>query len=494
MSRRRPVLATLVVALACLLGAGAMASSAGADGAPFVLQAGRSVADAFGYQPDYPVNVPAFDSHNVPAIRSRNASQDATSFVARLEGGVWVQHDFIAALRAAYPGFVGTVSGGGWGTDWITFDDQDRAYSALTIRLAGGGLRNVLLYSVDDCATWRVAELPFGGDIPSTDWRSGGNVAMEHFVGHNDLHGPPFIAVWRQVAAWSGTWSSRNQLYVLQPYWDGDQLVIPAPVFVTDQFPGLIQSAGGSSFAVTDGEVTHFIYAKLTPLNSKSTPIYAATYSQTTGTVGPSTFVASSSRANDVHHTPGICIDSQGYLHVITGAHNGAFRYSHSLTPHSTAAWTMPLPVCASGYRIKGSSAAGQARQTYLSFVCGPDDTLHIVFRQARCGVDTYFGGGSYFALSYEQLRPGGAWTQPVVLIVPPKRGYAIYYQKLAIDHLGRLFLTASYYADNDPVWTRGYRRYVNRMTIMSDDGGGTWRLATTADFAAGITAPAPGS
>lgn len=482
----------LVFALAGLLGGGAIASAATADGAPFIFQAGRSVADLFGYRPDYVVNVPAFDANNVPAIRSRNASQDDTSFVERLEGGVWVRHDFIAALRAAYPGFARTVSAGGWGTDWIVFDDQDRAYSALTVRLDDGSLRNVLLYSVDQCATWRVAQLPFGGDVPSTDWRSGGNVAMEHFVGHNDLAGPPFIAVWRQVAAWSGTWSSRNELYVVQPYWDGGRLVVPPPVFVTDQFLGMIQNAGGSSFAVTDGDVTHFVYAEVTPLDSKSTPLFAATYSQATGTVGPSTFVASSSRSDDVHHTPGICIDSEGYLHVITGAHNGAFRYSRSLTPHSTAAWTVPLPVCASGYRTAGSSGAGQARQTYLSFVCGPDDTLHIVFRQMRRMVDPYFGGAAYSALSYQQLRPGGAWTQPRVLIVPPKPGYSIYYQKLAIDHLGRLFLTASYYPDDDPAWTRGYRRYVNRMTIMSDDGGATWRLATTADFAAGITTPAP--
>ena len=172
---RRRAIAVLVVCGTMLLAPAAMA----ADHSGHIdLKDGLTLAEQFGYAPEFRQNVVTFDANNVPAIRSRGASQDDTSFVHRLEGGAWVRHDFLEALRSAYPDFVGTIHAGGYTSDRVDFDEQGRAYSVLTIRLEEGDFRNVLLSSTDGCATWSVVELPFGNDTPRSDEIDRGNMAI----------------------------------------------------------------------------------------------------------------------------------------------------------------------------------------------------------------------------------------------------------------------------------------------------------------------------
>ena len=71
-----------------------------------------------------------------------------------------------------------TVGAGGLRSDSIVFDRQGRAYNPLTIRLADGTTRNVLMVSWDRCLTWSVYDLPAG------------EFAVEHWVGHNEIDGP----------------------------------------------------------------------------------------------------------------------------------------------------------------------------------------------------------------------------------------------------------------------------------------------------------------
>ena len=102
-----------------------------------------------------------------------------------LQDGTWQRLDFTGTLRASYPAMTGTVGAGGLRSDSIVFDRQGRAYNPLTIRLADGTTRNVLMVSWDRCLTWSVYDLPAG------------EFAVEHWVGHNEIDGPPFLAVWR---------------------------------------------------------------------------------------------------------------------------------------------------------------------------------------------------------------------------------------------------------------------------------------------------------
>ena len=467
----------------------APAAMATAEAGHIELKDGLTLAQQFGYAPEFRQNVVTFDADNVPTIRSRGASQDDTSFVHRLEDGAWMRHDMLEALQAAYPDFSGTVYAGGYASDRVDFDGQGRAYTVLTVRLEEGDFRNVLLSSTDSCATWSVLELPFGNDTPLLDDHDRGTMASEHDGGRL-LEGPPLIALWRQTGPWTGAWASLNEFYVAQPVWVGDELVLRQPVRVRTDFLGMVQAAGGASFAVTSGDQTYFVFSTTVNRGTLATSTYAATYYHSTNSVGPSTRVAGSRPANDCHVTPGICMDSTGTLHVVTGAHAWPFRYARSLAPRSTTAWSRTANVLTSGYRDRTTDADGVGKQTYLSLVCGPDDVVHVVSRQTRRNVDAHYRGQRYCALIHQALRPGQSWSAPDLIVVPPMSGYSQYYQKLTLDRLGRLFVSCSYFSRRDPPATRIFRRFHHRMVLISEDGGGTWRFATTADFLAGVVEP----
>jgi hypothetical protein len=487
-STSRIVVTTLVVLATLLLApAGALAHPGHID-----LQDGLSLAAQFGYRPDYRQHVVTFAPGNVPTIRSRGASEDDTGFVQRLEAGAWVRHDLLDALRDAYPDFAGTVHGGGYGTDRVDWDVDGRAYTVLTIRLDDdGGFRNVLMASADDLQTWQVIELPFGDDTPQSDPHDWGNVTAEH-QGAQPLEGPPLVAVWKQLGPWHGQWSSLNRLQVIKPYWSGGTLLLHSPVTVSDVALTLLQCSGGASFAVTHGAISYFVYATTVARGTGSTPTCVAAYDESNNSVGASKVIAKSRPANDLHCTPGIVADAAGTLHVATGAHGWPFRYTRSTTPWSIASWTRAINVMTSGYKSRKTDADGEGRQTYLSMVAAPDGSIHIVCRQVRRGVDAHFGGAPYDALAHTALAPGAkAFSTPDLVVVPPLTGYSQYYQKLTVDQLGRLFVSCSYFSRRDPPATRYFRRYHHRMVLISEDGGATWRFATTADFVAGVAPPA---
>ena len=442
----RFVIVTFIVLVALLL---APVAALAAVNGPLVLKDGLTLAQQFGYAPDYRQHVVTFAPGNVPTIRSRGASEDDTSFVERLENGVWVRHDLLDALRKAYPDFAGTVHAGGYGTDRVDWDADGRAYTVLTIRLDddGGGFRNVLMASADGMETWQVIELPFGNDTPLTDPHDWGNVTSEH-QGWKPLEGPPLIAAWRQIGPWWREWSSLNELQVIKPYWDGGALLLREPVSVSTVALPLLQCSGAASFAVTHGATSFFVYTTVVPRSTPATPTFVATYDATTNTATTGPLVAKSRPANNLHCTPGICMDSTGILHVATGAHVWPFRYARSLMPYSIDGWTRQVNVLTSGWKTRQTDADGNGRQTYLSMVCGPDDVVHIVCRQARRAVDEYFPGAQYDALVHTSLAPGAtAWSPADLVVVPPLAGYSQYYQKLTVDGLGRLYISCSYFS-----------------------------------------------
>jgi hypothetical protein len=460
--------------------------------ASFVLDPDAGPGEQFGYAPAYTRNVPTFDSLDRPYIRSRTSDRDYTSFVHTLGDLGWERRGFLPALRAAYPDFSATVGGGGGLSDRVVFDRYDRAYSPLRIRLRDGSSRNVLLVSLDLCRTWSVVPLPAGSFVTET------------WTGHNDLEGPPFLAFWSRTDYSAPRRSQWNTLWVTQPTFDGDRVVVPEPTLVTADSLGLSRISGGSSFAATVDGTTYFTWPGATPYDDDGVPIMIAAYDHATGTVGPPVELARVPADDDLHVKPGVCLDSQGYIHVVTGAHGGEFLYTRSREPlRVDAGWTDPEPVLDDGY-IDETTGEHEARQTYLSFVCDSRDVLHIVFRQWRRASDPYHWGESYGALSYQRKPPGRPWSKARVLVVAAHPGYSIFYHKLGIDHGDRLFLTLSYAGGdeiqdskdrrarwrilaNDEIQRGQYRR---RMLLVSDDHGVSWRLATTPDLAAGIDWP----
>jgi photosystem II stability/assembly factor-like uncharacterized protein len=481
----------LSVLVAAGMAAGATPSKAVGPSwqAPFVLQAGVGLSEQYGYAPSYTRNVPSFDASDRAYIRSRTSNGAATSYIHTLIGGRWTRLDFEAALRAAYPDFVGTVGAGGLRSERIVFDRQDRTYNPITVRLADDSTRNVLMVSWDHCRSWKVFELPAG------------DFTVEHWVGHNQIDGPPFLAFWRPSQLPQDTHrSQRFSLWVTKPRLEGQQLVIPRPALVTDECLGLSKDSGGASFAVTHGALTWFVWSEATARGSAGVPTFVATYDHATGMASAPQLLAVTRPANDPHNKPGICIDSRGFLHVVAGTHGTAVPYTHSLAPYAVDQGWAPLePVLDDGYVVDVASGEQVGQQTYNAFVCDSADTLHLITRQWRSGVDQYHPGQSYGALVHQSRPAGGVWGEPTLVVVAADSGYCIYFHKLAIDHRDRLFLSCSYNggaeirvakARSAGLAVLGRKettlgKYRRRMLLVSCDGGVSWRFAVDADLAA---------
>jgi hypothetical protein len=483
----------VAITVAALWLVAAPAAPAFGRDAPIRLNSHVSLARQFGYAPAYERNVPSFDAQNRPYIRSRTVAQDPARSVSRLRGGTFVRASLLTAVRRAYPRFVATVNGGGFVSEQVEVDAAGRLYTTLEIRLADHSLRNVLLYSMDGGRSWRLVTLPLRPRRTPYQTSSGAGVACEHLVGWNQRPGPPLIALWRPVQDWPGEFAARNELYIVQPRFEDGALVIPKPTLVSDRFLGMQLVAGGASFAATSGSTTFIVWAEVSPPGSPGAPTFVAAVDTQTGAVGAPTQVATARPANDDHDTPGICVDGAGMVHVITGSHNSAFWYTHSLAPLDVSGWSRPEQVLRSGYRTPTTDADGRGAQTYLSMVCTPDNALVIAYRQKRQGVDPAFSGRSYDPLSVQRLDPGGSWSPPRrVLFCTTHSGYTNYYQKLTIDRRGWLYLSLSYYRPDDwPRRDRRAHRYHHRMVLVSEDGGTTWRFARLADFVNGAAAPA---
>lgn len=301
---------------------------------PVPISTAESLLDQFGYAPDYQRHVPVFDAANSPVIRSRTASQHDTRYAEFLENGVWRRSVLDDVLRSAYPDFAGYLGAGGYTSDRVVFDTQGRLYTVVTIRLEEGEFRNVMLYSADRGGSWGVVELPFGEQQPYMDNANRGSFAYEMPTGQRDIDGPPFIAVWREIGDWRGAYATRNALYVTQPYWDDDEVVVPKPVLVTSRFLGMVRSVGGTSFATTVGEKTYFTWTQVRSLPTLGTPTYVGVYDHASGTVTQRVRAAYGHPINDNHCTPAMTIDSRGYIHLVTGAHNRPFRYTRSVRPY----------------------------------------------------------------------------------------------------------------------------------------------------------------
>jgi photosystem II stability/assembly factor-like uncharacterized protein len=494
-------------AAACLVLLGAVAPAAQAatprydpPTAPLVLRAGQTLGQQFGYSPHYVRNVPDFNQAQIvlpdqptipvgtPFIRSRGADLNRTSFVQTLVGGTWQRFGMLSAVRAwvvsnGLPAFTTTINAAGWDNQHVVFDTAGHAYTVFTIQLADGKQYNLLLSSADGCRNWSVAKLPSG------------EVTTELWTGHDQLDGPPFVLTWRLYKYHPSRTANYEYLYVTQPYWNEGQLIVPNPIQVTRNCFGVSAHSGGGSLAVTHGGKTFFVWGEID--NNKKdpgSPIYVAEYDHATRVISSKVLLGWTKPRNDEHNTPAITVDSQGYLHVVLGAHNGQLYYYRSQNPDTIVGWNGP-------YAIPGAVGA-----TYVGLVCDQNDTLHIVYRQSRQHSQypqdpAQYGKSHYGVLAYQQLLATSApigWSAPSVLIYPAGSGYTVYYQKLTIDPFGRLWLTASNLSGAELTrWRAGWRswrkrgrhgprppQYLHSLVMTCAEGGTTWHLASDADFA----------
>lgn len=421
---------------------------------PLVLKPYRHENEQFGYVPDYPVESEMyFDLENRPFTQTDGQ-------IRTWRDGCWMASDLRAAVRSAGPASQTAASHARPGTTKLAFDRDNDLYLPVTFESQAA-----LLHSIDGGRTFTAYGLGKGGAFD-----------IEQFSGHNVPDGPPPLL--RSVATASDPklkWRRICDLELFVSKKADGRLTVGDPILISRQSLGVGSHSGHPSAVVSRGSKVHIVWAEATDPNVRvpGVPTYVVTYDSRTSTLGKPVLVGYGAPPNDVHNRPCITMDSQGYLHVLTGTHGRPFHYARSLKPNDAhSGWTQAEPV-------------GEGlRQTYIGMVCGPDDTLHLIYRLWRNDPARFPSGSLFATLAYQRKRPDQTWEAPRILIVPAFSDYSVYYHRLTIDRQGRLFLSYDYWST---YWFYRTDHFGDRRAVMmSADGGETWKPAAARDFLQG--------
>ncbi len=432
-----------------------VAGKAPADGPlplPLILRPYEHENEQWGYLPQYPVESQVyFDLENRPYVSSG-------SILHVWNGREWERRNLSAIVRWADSGR--SVRSANALTPKIAFDRLNRVY--LIAQVDG---RPCLLVSRDGAKTFSAHELPRdGGDGRTFD--------LEVFTGHNVLDGPPPILRYSFLYADPKVfWRRLYRLELILAEDRGEDVVFGSPVTISESVLGHSAHSGSPSCVVSREDRVHVIWSEATDPAEKvpGAPTYVVTYDRAKKALGQRAFVGYGPPANDVHNTPSITMDSQGYLHTLGGTHGAPFPYARSLVPNDAGGGFTEPKVLGEGLQ-----------QTYIGLVCGRDDTLHAVFRLWKSREPPH--PLSIFATLSHQRKPSDqGWQPPQVLVIPPFSEYSVFYHRLTIDRLGRLFLSYDcwstyWFYRNDYPGTR-------RALLVSSDQGATWKLASNADL-----------
>ncbi len=418
---------------------------------PLVLKPYEHENEQFGYLPGYPLeNQVYFDLNNRPYVNTGSG-------LAYWDGDHWERCRLSQAIERRVPESLGR--GASAITSKVAFDRENHLYL-----LARVGQHAALLHSTNGGESFTAYELP-------GEHRSGQSFDIEQFSGHNVPDGPPPILRYTRTAVDPKLfWRRIHDLELILAEKRDGRIVFAPPIPISSNCIGLAAHSGIPSSVVSRDNRVHVTWAEASDPAEKvpGVPTYVVTYDRTTKTLGRPALVGYGPPANDIHNSPSITIDSGGFLHVLTGTHGRPFPYARSLLANDAGGgWTKPTVV------------GNQLRQTYIGMVCGPDDTLHIAYRLWRTGTEPH-PKSTYATLAYQCKRPGHAWEEPQILIVPPFSEYSVFYHRLTIDRSGRLFLSYDYWST---FWFyRNDHRGSRRALLLSPDGGRTWKLATDAD------------
>ena len=425
----------------------------------------------FGYRPAFTPGIACFDGQGRPYLRWEDVIQTPD------DAGQWLRLPFTAAPATLFPSWDGKFMQGYFADEHVVFDDAGDAYTTVNATRSSIG-RIFLLHSRDRCRTWKAYTVGLG------------YARLERRDGHTRLTRPPALLI--HDSGMRGV----LQLVLPEKRPDGTLDVSRSKVISEDSLLVSNHSGGGNS-VITLGDRVIVAFPGRTPLPGKEkagTPQYIVSYDLTTHRLSAPVLLGLGGHGPpDAHNLPVIAADSQGTLHAVLGAHHEPFLYTHSLQPGAIEdGWSEPVRIGTPKRR------AAEGSYTYVGLVCDPADTLHVVGRWA---------GDSYtFKLAYLRKKQGQPWEANRDLVIPFKGNYHVWYHKLTLDGRGRLFLNYVCRADtkrSDEVpsflrkWpTRppeGSFLTQSHCLLMSDDGGDSWRLATSADLLpAAATAPEP--
>ena len=403
---------------------------------PIVLKPYFHEQEQFGFSPDYPVsNQPYFNVDNTPYILSEN-------IVFSLQNGLW-NETLTDKLRGSI----------------VSFDSEGEVYL-----LGVENEKTNLLHSVDKGLSFKSYSIP---------GESGTSFDIEQFTGHNVSEGPPPVMKYRRTGAdKQHFWRRYGNLELLIPYKTKNGIEWEQPVLISDKCLGVSSHSGLPSSVVSHNDKIFIVWGEVTDVNISRDEIpgvhvYVRMYDKKSRKLTSPVLVGFGPPPNDTHNIPGITMDSDGYLHILTGTHGRPFQYARSLKPLSVSdGWTKAESLL--GSEIPYST------QTYLGLVADQENTLHTIFRYWQHNVEP-FPDTHYATLAYMSKKQGGQWSEPRILVQAPLSHYSNFRHRLTIDRKGQLFISYDYWST---YWFyRNDRKYIERTLLSSTDGGESWSL-----------------
>jgi len=409
---------------------------------PIVLKPYFHEQEQFGYSPNYPLNnQPYFNVDNKPFVLSENS-------VFSYYNGKW-NETFTGSLQSSI----------------TAFDSEGDVYI-----IGRENNKRLLLHSTDNGLTFKSYTIP---GIPGTSFD------IESFSGHNRSDGlPPVMKYTRIGADRQHFWRRFGNLELLIPKKINKGIEWEEPILISDKCLGVSSHSGIPSSVISYGDKIFMVWGEVSEVNVSrekipGVPVFVRMYDKKTKTLTAPVLVGFGPPPNDIHNIPSITMDSEGFLHILTGTHGRPFQYARSLQPLSvTDGWTKAEPIL--------DPKIPYSTQTYLGLVTGQDNTLHTIFRYWQHNTEP-FPDTHYATLAYMSKKQGGEWSEPRILVQAPLSHYSNFRHRLIIDRKGRLFISYDYWST---YWFyRNDRKYSERVLLMSPDGGKTWKLASEDDI-----------
>lgn len=409
---------------------------------PIVLKPYFHEQEQYGYSPDYPVNnQPYFNVDNKPFVLSDNS-------ILSYHNGKWNE-----------------TSTGSLQSSIAAFDSDGDVYV-----LGRKNNETVLLHSTDKGLTFRPYAIP---GSPGTGFD------IEHFSGHNRPDGPPPVMKYTRTGAdRQHFWRRHGNLELLIPKKTKEGIEWEQPVLISDKCLGVSSHSGLPSSVVSHKDKIFMVWGEVSNVNISreeipGVPVFVCMYDKKTRTLTTPVLVGFGPPPNDIHNIPGITMDSEGFIHVLTGTHGRPFQYARSLQPLSVSnGWTKAESLL--------DPKIPHSTQTYLGLVTDQENTLHTIFRYWQYNIEP-FPDTHYATLAYMSKKQGEEWSEPQILVQAPLSHYSNFRHRLTIDRKGRLFISYDYWST---YWFyRNDRKYSHRVLLMSSDGGKTWKLVSGDDI-----------
>ncbi|MFI4911638.1 MAG: LamG-like jellyroll fold domain-containing protein [Sedimentisphaeraceae bacterium JB056] len=452
--------------------------------------------EIYGYNPRFMPLPVVFDKDNRPFILTAvppgntvgsidsfytGSERTEEAFIQTLDdNGNWVTYsitDDIMRSLYSYTQYAGPEITAGYKWEDRIFFDDDNNIRFTMISEAPDVSGTVLVYSEDGMETWKSLHLNY---IYNTSVESFDTFSASEY-------GLPTIC-----HAQTGD-SGNKELFLCKLAKD------PMGNFMFDQMVNIVGEEGkfgpGHSgylnYTLTIGDRIHYFWMdQLNQAPGEETRQYHNYYDTSTGFVSTPTFLGSTVGTwygdaepyvpVDPHNGPSATVDRNKTIHVVLGGHGTQAKYTYSTDNGDSWEPVTNLP-------------GGNVYNTYPTLITDRENTVHMAYRAT-------LSPGSY-QLAYARKAEGQPWEDMGALVQPGNDGYSVYYHTMTVDRLGRLFLQYYYRADTMSEADKAEYRakwpsqpdpdveiYTHDpVIIMSDNGGDTWKIATTQDFADGL-------